>query len=305
MKKFVLTVTLNPSVDKIIRNGKRGVRISRSAGGKGINAARALCKLGLKSVATGILGGNNGKFIRSRLAAEKIRADFSRIKSETRANTTVINAETGEIRHRVRKGPRVTEKEFGNFVKKYALLLKNASAVVLSGSLPPGVSSSAYATLIRTAQKEGLATFLDTSGAPFRLALRAKPFLVKPNLEEAEQLLGKKLRATAAVKKALEKLLHSGVRVAIITLGKRGAAATEGKETIHAIPPKLRAQNTVGSGDAFLAGFLRSFLCRKSFRDCLKAAVATGSANALGIFPGEISIRTAEKISKAVRIKKF
>lgn len=305
MQKSILTVTLNPAVDKIIQTGRHRITISHSAGGKGLNVSRALKNLGFAGFAAGVLGGRTGNFIKTQLRAEKLPGVFCRIGAETRTNTTVINTETGEIRHVARKGPRVRAKELGNFKRKYTALLRRSSAVVFSGSVAPGMTSSVYGELIRMAKGKNVKTFLDTSGTPLRLGLHAKPFLVKPNLKEAEALLGKKIRSAADIKKAVNSILSSGAGIAVLSLGARGAAASDGRETFLAVPPGIRVRNTVGSGDALLAGFVAAHFRKRSFRDCVRMAVAAGSANALGSVPGGVTKRSVERMFRKIKVEKI
>ena len=281
MRGHVLTVTLNPAIDKTIR----GKKTSLSAGGKGINVSRALNIFGIKNTATGIIGGKAGDNIIFRLKKEKIINDFFRIKKETRTNLTVIGPGSGRISRKIEKGPEVTAPEFAGFKKKFRSLLKGCRFVVFSGANANGLPDSAYAELIKIAEGKGIKAALDTRDAPLAQGLKARPFLVKPNLEEAERAKGR------------------GANITLLTLGPGGAIAFGGKKLIFAKPPRLKAVNDVGCGDAFLAGFIAYYLKEKNFTDCIRAATAAGAANALSMGPGAFKKRDFEKVMKKVKIE--
>ena len=281
MRGHVLTVTLNPAIDKTVR-GKKTIL---SAGGKGINVSRALNSLGIKNIATGIIGGKAGNLIISRLKKEKIKNDFFRIKKETRTNLTAIGPGSGRISRKIGEGPKVTASEFAGFKKKFRSLLEGCAFAVFSGANANGLPDSAYAELIKIAAKKGIKAALDTRDAPLMQGLKARPFLVKPNLEEAERVKGR------------------GANIALLTLGAGGAIAFGGKKVIFAKPPKLKAINDVGCGDAFLAGFIAYHLRGKGLEDCIRAATAAGSANALGLRPGAFKKRDFEKLTGKVKVE--
>ena len=281
MSGRILTVSLNPAIDKTIS----GKRACLSAGGKGVNVSRALKILGVKNLATGLIGGKNGDRIASLFKKEKIKNDFFRIKKETRTNLTVIGPAGGKISRTIEKGPQVTAAEFAGFKKKFRSLLKDCRFVVFSGANANGLPDSAYAELIRIAARRGIKAALDTRDAPLVRGLKVRPFLVKPNLEEAECIKGR------------------GVNISLITLGPGGAIAFGGRRVIFAKPPRLKAVNDVGCGDAFLAGFIAYYLKGKDLKDCLRAATAAGAANALSLRPGAFKKSDFEKLTKKVKIE--
>ncbi len=262
----VLTVTLNPAVDRTVD----GPRVKLSAGGKGINVSRALKALGVESVVTGFAGGKTGDFIRSALKEERISGRLVRIRGASRQNLTVIGR-GGKITRRIEKGPAVSTEEFRKFKKVFEKLLRGRRYVVFSGANANGLKDSAYAELIRIAKKNGVMTALDTRDAALKEGLKAKPDIVKPNIKEARYICGKA---------PLECLRDKGARTVLLTMGKAGAAATDGRDTAIARPPKVRAVNDVGCGDAFLAGFIAYRLKGKDFKESVRAATAAGAANA-------------------------
>lgn len=311
MPRTILTVTLNPAIDKTvhIRNFRTGsdVReesVALSAGGKGLNVSRALKSLGRPSLATGLLGGYSGAFIHKALEKERIPNDFLFIQNETRTNLTVIDPAANKVTRVLERGPSMVRKESKNFQKKYLSLLSRKTFVVFSGSIPRDMPSGIYVKLIALAKQKNVKTILDTSGTPLALGLKAGPFLVKPNLEEAEGVLGYPIKSVAGIKNAVEYFHKKGVKIVIISLGKRGAVASDGKEIWRAQVRRIKCKNNVGCGDALLAGFLAAFDEQKILRECLAFGVACGAANALNAQPGFIQRKDVSKLLKTIKTNK-
>jgi 1-phosphofructokinase family hexose kinase len=309
---MILTVTLNPAIDKTVKvsNFKLGEdfreeEINLSAGGKGLNVSRVIKTLGGQTIATGFLGGMAGNFIKTRLSQEKIRSAFSYISDETRTNLTIINPKNGQITRVLERGPLVKAKEIVDFKKKYSSLLPKCSYVIFSGSLPRGVSPSLYGELIKIANRKGIKTVLDTSGQPLLLGFKAIPFMLKPNLKEAEQILGDKLTTLSAIKKGLNYFLSKGIKIVVITLGKKGALGSDGKEIWRAIPPSVKPKNNVGCGDALIGGFLFSLSRGEDFKEAFHLGVASGTANTLSINPGVCRKEDIMKLSHRVKLEKL
>lgn len=286
----VLTVTLNPAVDKTVIGARSIVR----AGGKGINVARVLTKLGQNVTATGFAGGRNGRQLLDLLKSEKLQGDFVGIAGETRMNVSVFSK--GRMKRTIEEGPLVSGREIEEFKLRYESLLKKAAVVVLSGRTARGVSENFLGELIQMARRRKVAAVLDTGGRALALGLRLRPWLIKPNLEEAEELLGRRLNSTAKRKKAVEDLKSKGAGIVILSLGKDGAMAFNGRECILARPPRVKALNSVGCGDSLLAGFLAGQRRGLSFVDSLKLAVAAGTAYTLHLDPQKFSRSSVTKL---------
>ncbi len=312
MKSYILTITLNPAIDKTVvvpgfQTGRdfREEALAVTAGGKGINVSRVLRHLGSPTLASGLLGGCSGLYLREKLAKEKINNDFSRIKGNSRTSLTIINSKTNELTRVLERGPWVSRKELAAFRKKYLSLLSHSRCVIISGRNIPGVPDSFSGELVSLARKKGIPTVLDTSSRPYELGLREKPFLIKPNLKEAEHVLGYRLNSLSQRKKALKKFLAGGVKIAIITLGSQGAIAANERETILVRPPKVKRLSPVGCGDAFVGGFIAAYLHDLDFCGCLRKAAACGTANALSINPGAINRIMVKRLARKVKITRL
>ncbi len=312
MNKHVLTVTVNPAVDKtVVINHFRPGHDHRcrdpilSAGGKGINVARVLHRLGVDTLATGFLGGEAGCVIMDLLKQEGMEADFLRIKGRTRINLTIADSVTNKKTRILESGPKVTGGEIRRFKEIYRQRLRHSRMVVLSGRIAKGASEDLYAQLIRLAHRQGVPSVLDTSGKSLAAGLRARPFLVKPNLKEAEEVLGRRLGSIKEIEQAVSHLHAMGIQVVIVSMDKEGAIGSNHRELWHARAPQIRLRNDVGCGDALIGGFLNAYFEGKSFGESLRRAVAAGSANAVSLVPGAIDRRDILKLSAGVQMKRI
>ncbi len=312
MDACVVTVTLNPAVDKTIVvprfRPERVVRVKEAfvyPSGKGVNVARALVRLGAPALCLGFVGGYAGAFLRDALEREGIPHDFTSVAAETRINLTLRDPESGLEVHFVEAGAPVSEAEWQAFLATYERHLPNARWIALCGSLPPGVALDSYAQLIRRAREGGVLCALDTSGDALRLGVQARPDLVKPNRQELAELVGKPLDSDEALLAAVEQLLVQGIRFVVVSLGKEGAIGSDGKGFWKATPPLVPVVNTVGSGDALLGGMLFGLLKGLPFSEALRFAVAVGTANTLVDGPAYIDAATVSAIVEQVSLCAF
>ena len=310
MPSSLLTVTFNPAVDKMIvindfRLGEdfRADNIVLSAGGKGLNISRLLKNLGKKSTATGLLAGTTGAYIKKELQKEGIAHNFLKVGGETRTNLTVIDRKQRKITRILEQGPGVSRKDVARFKRKFASLLKRCDYVIFSGSLAPGLPDTIYADLISVTQEKNVKTVLDTSGRPLLLGLRAKPFLIKPNIKEAEFVLGYRLNSMTRIKGAVRYFLRHGIKTVLISMGAVGTVASQGEEILFAMPPVLKCLNNVGCGDALVAGFIFASLRKFSFKESLRFAVACGAANTQNLIPGFVKPAVIKRLTKKTKIR--
>lgn len=312
MNKYVLTVTLNPAIDKTtaIPNFKAGKDFRSqetylSAGGKGVNVSRVLKSLKTPTIATGFLGGANGIYIQKQLKKEKIRSNFTTTLGNTRINLTILDPKTTLLTRILEPGPKVSKKEITLFLQIYKKLLTKSQYVILSGKNLPQTNINLYANLIQIAKEKNVFVAFDTSDKELVSGIKQKPWMVKPNLEEAQYLLKKKINSLPEIKNAAYTLYKKGVSITAITLGSKGAVVFDGNEMIFAQPPKITRINPVGCGDAFLAGFIHTHRKTHSLLPCTQIAVACGAANALTTTPGLVNPNEVTKLLQQIKIKIF
>ncbi len=284
---MIITVTLNAAIDKSLsvpnfRLGRRHRTVEQRtmAGGKGVNIARTLKSLGQPVIATGLAGGATGTHIVEQLTEESILNDFVRIREESRTNTSVLDPTNGEQTEINERGPSVSAKEVELFRDKLLYLARGAAIIVLAGSLPRGVDSDLYATLIRDLQKLDVTTVIDTDGEPLRHAVRAEPDVVSPNVLEAEELVGHEFNDDEDRSIAVREITQLGAREAIMTLtdGCLAQVTRDGGSRMHRVYIEPREPvAAIGSGDAFIAGYVAARYGGSAPEDCLRFGVACGA----------------------------
>jgi 1-phosphofructokinase/tagatose 6-phosphate kinase len=312
---MIITVTLNAAIDRTLavpnfRLGRRhrSVEQRSMAGGKGVNVARALKKLGQPVIATGVAGGPTGTRIIEQLTEEAILNDFVRIREESRTSIAVVDPTSGEQTEINERGPTVSESELELFVDKLLYLAKGAAVCVFSGSLPRGVPADLYADLITAVNKLGVTTVLDSEGEALRLATRSGPTVVTPNELEAEELVGHEFSDAGDHPDALREITELGAHEAILTLptGCVALVGTDGDRRLY------RAQieqgvvdnvSAVGAGDAFLAGYVSSRYGGKPADECLRFAVACGADSIQHFGAGVIDPKEVGRLLEEVTIE--
>jgi 1-phosphofructokinase/tagatose 6-phosphate kinase len=286
----IITVTPNAAVDKTLTvpNFQTGYRHRASEsltlpGGKGVNIARALKTLGQPVVMTGLVGGRAGQQIVEGLQRENFLIDFVRIGGESRTSTAVVDPTTMTQTEIIEYGPVVTAQEITAFYDKIEYLAKGARILVLAGSLPRKVQEDFYVGVMQRVRKHRCYVVLDSSGEPLRLGVRGRPHLVTPNVREAEDLVGHEFHDDQDVLDASGIICDLGARDVVIktAYGCVGRFHVGRKQRTFrgTITPLDSVVSTVGSGDAFLAGFLGARFQKLDFSECLRHGLAAGAAN--------------------------
>ena len=312
---MIITVTLNAVIDKSLsvpsfRLARRHRTVDQTtmAGGKGVNIARALKMLGQPVIATGFAGGPTGTRIVEQLTHESILNDFVRIREESRTNMAVHDPTNGETTEVNERGPAVTAGEVELFRDKLLYLARGADIVVIAGSLPRGVDPEIYAGLIRDLRKMGVTTVVDTDGEPLRHAARAEPDIVSPNVIEAEELVGHEFNDDEDRAIAVREMVGIGPHGAIMTLPDGCVACvTDGGERrllrVWIDPREVVA--AVGSGDAFLAGFVASRYEGNTHEDALRFGVACGAESTMRLGAGLIDPRAVDRMLAETSIERL
>jgi 1-phosphofructokinase/tagatose 6-phosphate kinase len=311
----IVTVTLNAAIDRTLTvpNFQLGHRHRASqgltlAGGKGINVARALKRLDVPVVATGLAGGRTGTRIVEELTSEAILNDFVRIADESRTSSAVVDPTAGTYTEINEWGPHVEPDELAMLLEKISYLARGADMVVFAGTLPRGVEDSFYAEAIRDLNRRNVPAVLDSEGPPLRLGVEAEAFLVTPNQREAEGLVGQEFGDDEDYTMALDRIADMGARNVLITSDTRsfGLFRADRKRTsFRAEAPNVEPVSAVGSGDVLLAAFLAARLAEKPLEEALRAAVAAGAASTLEVGAGRFEPREASKLQSSVDVREL
>jgi 1-phosphofructokinase/tagatose 6-phosphate kinase len=311
---MIITVTLNAAIDKSLsvpnfRLGRRHRTVEQTtmAGGKGVNVARALKALGQPVISTGLQGGPTGTRIVEQLTQESILNDFVRIGEESRTNTAVLDPTSGEQTEINERGPAVTEKELELFRDKLVYLAQGAEIVVLAGSLPRGMEPDTYATLIRDLRGVDVEIIVDTDGEPLRHAVKAEPTVISPNVLEGEELVGHEFNDEQDMLSAVREMATMGPKQALMTTPDGCIGAAPGDHGVTLLRARIEPRDavaTVGSGDAFLAGFVAARYTGSRTEECLRFGVACGAESTQRRGAGLIDPREVERLLPEVEVER-
>ena len=312
---MIITVTLNAALDKTLEVpsftlGRRHRTVDQTTmpGGKGVNIARAIKRLGQPVIATGLAGGATGTRIVEALTEESILNDFVRIREESRTNTAVLDPTTGLHTEINERGPAVSAHELEQFRDKLLYLAKGATICVFAGSLPRGIEAEIYARLVREVRKLGVVTMLDTEGEPLRLAMKAEPAVISPNELEAEELAGHEFNGDEDRAHAVVEMTRMGAREAIMTVsdGCFAQVIEDGASAMYrARVDEQEARSTIGSGDAFLAGYVAARYGSRPASECLRFAVACGAESTQHFGAGVLDPDKVERLLPEVEVARL
>jgi 1-phosphofructokinase family hexose kinase len=276
---------------------------SDSPGGRGINASRVLHSFGAGTLAVVISGGVTGEKFTKLLAKCGFPVKVVSIESEIRTNTTIVDRQGLAVKLN-ELGPPVTAGELARVEKVIESRLSEASWLMLCGSVPPDVPGDFYTKLIRMARDRKVKTLLDTDGDPLLHGVEACPTVVCPNQPEAERLLNRALITRAHCIEAATRIKAMGAETVLLSLGGRGMIAVNENQLLEVIPPRIDAVSPIGAGDALAAAYVWATTKKKDFADCVRWAVAAGTASAK--LPGVqfADLAQTKEIFKSVEIRK-
>ena len=283
----ITTVTLNPAVDEAISIDAMAVgalnRCDLDAvdpGGKGINASRVVARLGGRTLALGLVAGVTGALVRERLDAEGVPNAFDQIGGLTRINVMLLERRQARRTRLYLPGPRATLAD----LERVRARLARCSAgdiVVLAGSVPPGLPLSVYGELVEWLHTRGVRAIVDASGQALESALLARPELVKPNVEEAEELLGRAIVDDGDALAAAGALRSLGADRVVISQGAHGAIGLDASGAWKVRAPAIFARSTVGAGDSMVAGLALALASGEGLAEGLRLGAAAGAATAM------------------------
>jgi 1-phosphofructokinase family hexose kinase len=305
----IITLTINPAVDRNIEADRlvfedRAYILAQSdsPGGRGIIASRVLHSFGAKTLAIVVSGGKNGALLEKLLARAGYPIEVVRIEEEIRTNFTITDKQGLTIKLN-EQGPPMRDSELEQIERAVVSRMGKATWLMLCGSIPPGVQPNFYAKLIHLAREHNVKTLLDTDGEALGPGIEAGPTVVTPNQQEAERLLSRALITRAHFMEAAGRIKAMGAESVLLSLGSRGAIATDGNRMVEALPPRVDSLSPIGAGDAMRATFVWALSKKKEFPDAVRWAVAEGTASAK--LPGVQSAtpEQAKEIYKAVELR--
>jgi 1-phosphofructokinase family hexose kinase len=308
----ILCVTPNPAIDRtlIVPDFHAG-EVSRArdvltvAGGKGLNVARVIALLGGDVTCAGPLGGHSGRWFADLAAREGLRALWTAITADTRFAIIIADGSGRDASLINEPGPPMTAREWDAFAADVLRAADGASTITFSGSVPRGPTPAQFAELLRASVETGAATWADSSGVWLEAAVRVPGLNIKVNGSEVEAILGTAAHDPAGAAQAAAYLQRQhGLQRAIITLGRRGAAAAGESGAWIAHPPVVKAVSSVGSGDAFLGALSLALVDGVGEAEALRRAMAAGAANAMSVGGGRFNMAEFHDALAGVRLER-
>jgi 1-phosphofructokinase family hexose kinase len=306
----IFTLTPNPGVDRTLyveavsfNKILRATSTRLDWGGKGFNVSRALRTLGVESVALGFCGGGTGKMLEDGLRRTGVKTDFTQIRGETRTNTVINEVDTGRYVKVNEAGPTIQEDEIQAIYEKISQLAQPDDLWVVAGRLPLGVTDMFYADVIRLVQSLGGRVLFDASGEAFRLGCLEKPFLVKPNRDETEELTGQKITRPEDKMRAVRHFLDLGIACVAMSLGEEGLLVARQNEAYQAIPPQVEVRMDMGAGDSLLAGIIYAFSQNLPLDETAKWGAAVGTASVMREGVAEFDMADVNHLLSVIQVE--
>ena len=284
---MIYTITLNPAIDRTfwiqrIRDdvSNRILEEKSFAGGKSIDVSRVLKNLGIDNTVLGFVGGFAGRELEGRLLNDGIQCDFVRVAGETRTNIVLHEKETGNQIVFNARGPEIKPNEIMQLIEQIESLAY-PDFVTIGGSLPPGVSPEIYRKIITMFGKYHTKVILDVDGQALRAGIKAHPNIIKPNIHELSELVGRELSGIDEVVAAARDINRGGVEIVLVSMGARGILLVSNGDEYMAVPPEVKVENTIGAGDSSVAGFVLGQVNGKDLSESLIYSAAAGTATTI------------------------
>ena len=281
---MIYTVTFNPAIDYVVRTEEMKVGVVNRTeseeiyfGGKGLNVSIILNELGIKSEALGFVAGVTGEAIENGMAKDGIKTDFIHLDNGfSRINVKIRSSFETEING---QGPEISEENIEELFKKLNKI-QDGDTIVLAGSIPASLPSDIYERILEYLKNKKIRAIVDATGDLLMNVLKYKPFLIKPNNFELEEIFGVELKTAEDVSEYALKLKEMGAVNVLVSMAGDGAILADENGKIHACGVcSGTVKNSVGAGDSMVAGFIAG--CEKeSYEYALKLGTAAGGATA-------------------------
>jgi len=299
----IITLTLNPSIDhiltvKMLALYEKNILTGKQTfyGGKGINAAFTLGKLGIPATAVGLIGVEDHAGLKEKLAGVGIHSVFTPLDSITRSTYKIMESSTNKDTEFNQVGPCVSKEHLDKLDLTLQKLFNAHTVLAICGSIPEGVPVDYYKSLIGLAKRNGVITCLDTSGEALVQGVQASPDILRINRSELGEIAGHEMASIPEMIGALRSLHHKGIRKIIISLESDGALGLDGEGFWRVRVPHSEIRGLTGAGDAMTAGFLASQSQGRSFADSLRFSCALATASTLKMEPGDFDVADMENI---------
>ena len=283
---MITTLTLNPAIDKTlivedfsVNDINRVRQVNIDAGGKGINASKVIRFLGEETAALGFVGGTAGRDLVSMLDAKGISHDFIWISGQTRINTKIVDVKNNTCTDVNEPGPYVAPEDIKALKSKVREYASKSGIMIFSGNTQESIPETIYRDIMGDIKPSGVKVVLDSSGRLLREGLKAVPWLVKPNVAEFEEAAGVSLGSLDEIRFESRKINGLGVEYVCVSMGHKGLLLVTGEAEVLAVPPPVRAESTVGAGDAVVGSLAVSLIRGEGPSEALRRACAISAAS--------------------------
>ena len=309
----IIAVSLNPSIDRGIEvanftvgSHQQGKRLFRRPAGKAVNLARTLGALKIPTMLIGFIGAEQQEYFENYATSDHVSCQLFAVEGKTRENITILDPKSRIETHIRDQGFEVKLADINKLSKKLALLAKPDTIIAFSGSLPPGLDDERFLELIQICKIQEAKVCVDCSGEILTACKPMGLWLIKPNRQE----LGEMLETTIDTDQQIIEAGNQSTKYTdktLISLGERGAYLFSKDSTLkgHIELDQSQIENTVGAGDAMLAGFLAAVTENKNEEECFISALATASASILTCVPGDVDTKTITKLAAKAKIEKL
>lgn len=309
---MIITVTLNPAIDKTIKVNSlklgevnRTSMVQQDAGGKGINVSKMVKNLGGESIATGVIAGNSGMFIKKQLDSFNIENDFVEIEGNTRTNIKLVDT-ANEIHTDINEvGADISYNSFIQFEKLLFSKLKPKDILVLCGSVPPNIDKTVYEKWITMANKKQITTILDADGKLLKNGIKAIPSIVKPNIHELERYYDEKINSIDEVIQVAKKLLKCGIELVVVSMGEEGSVFVAKDKIIIAKAEDVNVKSTVGAGDSMVGALAYAMSMNMNLMESAYLSVASATASVTNDGTQMGSLEQVQYWKKNIEIKEY
>ncbi len=299
----IITLTLNPSIDYILTvdtvslcNKNILTDTQLFYGGKGINTAFALGKLGIQATAAGLIGAQDLAGLEEKLSTVGIHSAFVSINNATRSAYKIMETATNRDTEFNQAGTPVRKKDLEKLESKLGMLLNTHQWLALCGSIPAGIPKNFYASLIEMSKQLGVITCLDASGEPLKHGVCAVPDILHINRSELGEILSREITSTPETISAIKNLQETGIGKVVISMGSEGTLGSNGENIWQVRVPKVEIRGLTGAGDAMTAGLIASLSQGKSFAESLRFSSALATASTQKMEPGDFDQDNLEDI---------
>jgi tagatose 6-phosphate kinase len=292
---MIICLGTTPTVQRTMTFGSltvndvnRATSVRQFASGKSVNAARVVHTLGEPVIATGIVGGDSGTFLKQDLDTIGLRQQFVESRVPTRLCLTLVDETRRTATELIEESSDPGGESFERLLVTLRELLDGASVLVMSGTLAPGAGDDFYAKCVRRARDARVPTILDARDAPLMQTLPSRPTVVKPNRAELASSLGVEVESEESLRDAMREIVRLGAEWVVVTGGAQDTRVSDGEGFWRVTTPQIQVVNPIGSGDAFAGGLAVGLHRGQEVPTACRLASACAAANAMTVHAGHV-----------------